>query len=94
MTAKIFHGEKLTKIERKALGDLRIEKAQERIAILNHATERDLLGLHSLHYHKLHGTKRYSIDANSRNSKWRITFSWAAQELTDVELVKIEDTHS
>jgi hypothetical protein len=30
-----------------------------------------------LHYHKLHGTKRYSIDANARASKWRITFTWA-----------------
>ena len=26
--------------------------------------------LQSLHYHKLHGTGRYSIDANSRASKW------------------------
>ena len=55
--------------------------------------EKDLLTLHSLHYHKLHGTGRYSIDANSRNSKWRITFAWADQALTDVSLVKIEDTH-
>lgn len=54
---------------------------------------KDLLTLHSLHYHKLHGTGRYSIDANSRNSKWRITFAWADQALTDVSLVKIEDTH-
>ena len=55
--------------------------------------EKDLLTLHSLHYHKLHGTGRYSIDANSRNSKWRITFAWVDQALTDVSLVKIEDTH-
>ena len=55
--------------------------------------EKDLLTLHSLHYHKLHGTGRNSIDANSRNSKWRITFAWADQALTDVSLVKIEDTH-
>jgi hypothetical protein len=54
---------------------------------------KDLLTLHSLHYHKLHGTKRYSIDANARASKWRITFAWTNQELTDVSLVKVEDTH-
>ena len=54
---------------------------------------KDLLTLHSLHYHKLHGTGRYSIDANSRNSKWRITFAWVDQALTDVSLVKIDDTH-
>ena len=71
-----------------------MEKAQERLAILNHATERDLLLLSSLHYHKLHGSSRYSIDANSRNSKWRITFSWTDEDLTDVEFVEIEDTHS
>lgn len=50
--------------------------------------------LQALHYHKLHGEGRYSIDANSRNTKWRITFAWANEELTDVELVEIEDTHS
>lgn len=71
-----------------------MEKAQERLAILNQATERDLLILQALHYHKLHGENRYSIDANSRNSKWRITFIRANDELTDVELVEIEDTTS
>lgn len=73
---------------------MRVDKAQERLAILNQASERDLLTLRSLHYHKLHGEGRYSIDANSRNSKWRITFTWANEELTDVKLVEIEDTHS
>jgi plasmid maintenance system killer protein len=43
--------------------------------------------------HKLQGTDRYSIDAEARNSKWRITFSWENEEMKDVELVKIEDTH-
>jgi len=37
--------------------------------------------------------KRHSIDANSRRSKWRITFAWKNEQLSDVELVKIEDTH-
>ena len=91
---KIFRGEKLTRKEQKRLGGLRVGKAQERLAILNQASEKDLLTLQSLHYHKLHGEGRYSIDANSRNSKWRITFAWANDELTDVELVKIQDTHS
>jgi plasmid maintenance system killer protein len=93
LTEKIFRGDDLTKKEARQLGDIRIDKAQERLLILHHSTERELLTLHSLHYHKLHGTGRYSIDANSRNSKWRITFAWADQELTDVSLVQIEDTH-
>lgn len=40
-----------------------------------------------------HGTRRYSIDANSRNAKLRITFAWANDELTDVKRVEIQDTH-
>jgi plasmid maintenance system killer protein len=93
VTRKIFIGEELNRKEKKLLGDLRIDKAQERLAVLNQATEKDLLSLHSLHYHALQGTRRYSVDANSRNSKWRITFAWADERLTDVLLVKIEDTH-
>lgn len=94
VTEKLFRGDELTRKEMKGLGDLRMEKAQERLAILNQSSERDLLTLRSLSYHKLHGEGRYSIDANSRSSKWRITFAWANEELTDVQLVKIEDTHS
>lgn len=93
ITRKVLVGETLTQKEMKQLGGLRLDKAQERLVILQHATEKDLLTLHSLHYHKLHGTGRFSIDANSRAAKWRITFEWANQELTDVSLVKIEDTH-
>ena len=92
-TEKIFKGEILSRKEAKALGDLRIEKAQERLQILNAATEKDLLIHHSLQYHALKGTKRYSIDANSRNSKWRITFFWEDDNLSNVEMIKIEDTH-
>jgi plasmid maintenance system killer protein len=94
VTEKLFRGDELTRKEMKGLGDLRMEKAQERLAILNQSSERDLLNLRSLSYHKLHGEGRYSIDANSRSSKWRITFAWANEELTDVQLVRIEDTHS
>jgi plasmid maintenance system killer protein len=93
LTEKIFRGEDLTKKDGSQLGDIRIDKAQERLLILHHSAEKDLLTLHSLDYHKLHGTGRYSIDANSRASKWRITVVWADQELTDVSLVTIEDTH-
>ncbi len=93
LTEKIFRGDDLTKKEAKQLGGIRIDKAQERLLILHHSTEKDLLTLHSLHYHKLHGTGRYSIDADSRVSQWRITFAWAGEELADVSLVKIEDTH-
>jgi len=41
----------------------------------------------------LKGTNRYSIDADSRKSLWRITFEWEDDEMKDVLLVKIEDTH-
>ena len=92
-TRKIFEGVALNQKEKTRFGDLRIEKAQERLAVLNQATEKDLLLLRSLHYHALRGTGRYSIDANSRTSKWRITFAWADEDLSDVQLVKIEDTH-
>ena len=93
LTEKIFRGDDLTRKETRQMGDLRIDKAQERLLILHHSAETDHLNLHSLQYHKLHGTGRYSIDANSRSSKWRITFAWADQALTDVSFVKIEDTH-
>ena len=93
LTEKVFLGEALTRKEAKALGDLRVSKAQERLAILHHSTERDLMKLQSLHYHSLRGSRRYSIDADSRASRWRITFAWANHELSDVSLVKIEDTH-
>jgi plasmid maintenance system killer protein len=93
LTEKIFLGENLTRKEAKLVGELRLDKAQERLVILHQSSEKDLLTIHSLHYHKLRGTKRFSIDANARTSKWRITFTWANEELTDVSLVKIEDTH-
>lgn len=92
-TAKIFRGDTLTRKEERALGDLRIKKAYERLLLLNAATEKDLLLYPALHYHSLQGTDRYSIDADSRNSKWRITFVWTDQALIDVSLVTIEDTH-
>jgi plasmid maintenance system killer protein len=93
LTEKIFRGEDLTHKEARQMGDIRLDKAQERLHILHHSGAKDLLTLHSLHYHRLHGIGRYSIDANSRASKWSITFAWANQKLTDVSLVKIEDTH-
>jgi plasmid maintenance system killer protein len=93
VTEKIFMGESLTRKETSHLGDLNLNKTQERLAILNRANEKDLLTLSYLHYHRLQGTDRYSIDANSRKSKWRITFSWKEDSRVDVQLVKIEDTH-
>lgn len=92
-TAKIFRGDSLTRKEERSLRDLKVKKAYERLLLLNAATEKDLLLYPALHYHSLKGTTRYSIDADSRNSKWRITFAWADQALTDVSLVTIEDTH-
>jgi plasmid maintenance system killer protein len=93
VTEKIFMGESLTRKEINQLGDLNLNKAQERLAILNRTNEKDLLTLSFLNYHRLQGTERYSIDANSRRSKWRITFSWNKESRVDVQLVKIEDTH-
>jgi len=92
-TEKIYRGVSLSRKEERALGDLKIKKAYERLLILNAASEKDLLLYPALHYHSLKGTNRYSIDADTRNSKWRITFAWADQALTDVSLVAIEDTH-
>lgn len=91
---KIYLSVPLTKKERKSLGNLDVDKATARLILLHNATEKQLLTAPALHYHKLHGTNRYSIDANSRNSPWRITFSWENDELTNVTLVNLEDTHS
>ena len=93
LTEKIFLGEELNKKERKAIGSLKLDKAAVRLAELDKANEKTLLLAASLHYHNLSGTERYSIDADSRRSKWRITFRWENDLKTDLELVQIEDTH-
>lgn len=92
-TEKIFLGEKLSRKESNKFGTLNPIKAFERLAILNEADERSLLLIPALHYHKLKGTSKYSIDADSRNSPWRIIFQWENAEMKNVELVRIEDTH-
>lgn len=93
-TAKIFRGEALTKKELRAFGGLDYEKAKVRLIQLHESTEKDLILLPSLCYHSLSGSSRYSIDANSRRSRWRITFEWDADTMVDVQLVEIEHTHS
>jgi len=93
LAEKVFLGESLSRKEHQQLGDLDLGKTQQRLAILNQASEQDLLLLPMLPYHRLHGTSRYSIDASSRRSRWRITFAWTGSECTDVELVRLEDTH-
>lgn len=93
VTEKVFLGEALNKKERKLLGSLNLKKAAERLVLLYIAEEKMLLSSPALHYHKLQGSDRYSIDADARNSKWRITFCWENKEMKDVELVRIEDTH-
>jgi plasmid maintenance system killer protein len=92
-TKKIYLGESLTKKDRKRIGSLNIEKAKERMMMLATADEKRLLMAVYLHYHALRGTGRYSIDADSRRSPWRITFAWSGDEMVDVELVTIENTH-
>lgn len=92
-TEKVFLAQPITKKERKIYGGLDLAKTKRKLDMLAAATERDLLMVPSMHYHKLQGTERYSIDAFARNSPWRITFAWNDDELTDVKLVKIEDTH-
>jgi len=93
LTEKIFNGETLTKKDRKSIGSLNVTKAQERLVLLHTADEKVLLTAPSLKYHSLKGKGLYSIDADARNSKWRITFCWENEEMKNVELVKIEDTH-
>lgn len=92
LTEKIFKGESLSSRELRTLGNLRIGKVYERLNALDHFNERDLMMASSYHYHTLNNG-RYSIDANARNLPWRITFQWENDEMTNVELVKIEDTH-
>jgi len=92
-TETIFLGGDLSRKEARRLGNLDRTKAFERLAILNEADEKTLLLAPFLHYHKLKGSSRYSIDADSRKSPWRITFQWENSEMKDVQLVKIEDTH-
>ncbi len=93
ITETIFLGGKLNRKESAKLGSLNTVKAYERLAMLNEADEKTLLLSPFLHYHKLKGTTRFSIDADSRKSPWRITFQWENAEMKDVQLVKIEDTH-
>ena len=92
ITEKIYNGETLSRKEINKLGSLNLTKAYARLIILNNANEKDLILAVSLKYHSL-GRGKYSIDADARNSPWRITFQWDNEELSDVTLVKIEDTH-
>lgn len=93
VTEKLFLGEELNRKEINKLGNLNPIKAFERLAILNEADEKALLLMPFLHYHRLKGGTRYSIDADSRKSAWRITFEWENSRMMDVQLVRIEDTH-
>jgi len=92
-TEKLFLGETLSRKESSKLGTLNPIRAYERLNILNESDEKSLLLLPALYYHKLRGTSKYSIDADSRKSPWRITFQWENAEMKNVELVRIEDTH-
>lgn len=93
LTRKVLLSELLTKKECKILGSLNLKKAVERLALLDVSNEKNLLLSPALHYHHLKGSTRYSIDADSRKSPWRITFCWEEEEMTNVELLTIEDTH-
>ena len=93
LTEKVFLGSEVSRKDLNKLGSLNPIKAFERLAILNEADEKNLRLIPALHYHKLKGTSKYSIDADSRNSAWRITFQWENAEMRNVELVKIQDTH-
>jgi plasmid maintenance system killer protein len=93
ITETIFLGGEINRKDARKLGGLNTLKAFERLAMLHEADENTPLVTPFLHYHKLKGTTRYSIDAESRKSPWRITFQWESAEMKDVQLVKIEDTH-
>ena len=92
-TETIFHGELPDRKEIRKLGGLNIPKAFERLSLLDAADEKRLLRSPFLHYHRLKGSDRYSIDADSRRSPWRITFQWENDEMKDGLLVRIEDPH-
>jgi len=79
--------------EIKKIGNLNPVKVFERLNMLHDSDEKALLLSPSLHYHRLKGSAKYSIDADSRKSPWRITFQWESEEMKNVELVRIEDTH-
>jgi plasmid maintenance system killer protein len=89
----LFRGEALTRKEVKKFGQLNFGKARTRLITLDEATEKRLILLKNLYYHSLAGTKHYSIDADSRKSPWRITFTWSDEGMENVEMVKIENTH-
>lgn len=93
LTEKLFLGSEMSRKELNQLGTLNPIKAFEWLAILNVADEKTLMLIPALHYHKLQGTSKYSIDADSRKSPWRITFQWENAEMKDVELVRIQDPH-
>ena len=93
LTEKLFLGAEMTRKEANKLGTLNPIKAFERLAVLNEADAKSLILIPALHYHKLKGTFKYSIDADSRKSPWRITFQWEKAEMKNVELVRIEDSH-
>jgi plasmid maintenance system killer protein len=93
LTEKLFLGAEMSRRELNKLGTLNPVKAFERLAILNESDEKALRLIPALHYHKLKGSTKYSIDADSRKSPWRITFQWENAEMRNVGLVKIEDTH-
>ena len=93
VTEKLFFGEELSRKELNKLGTLNPVKAFERLATLNESDEKTLLLIPVVPYHKLKGTSKYSIDADSRKSPWRITFQWENGEMKNVEFVRIEDTH-
>jgi plasmid maintenance system killer protein len=93
LTEKLFLGAEMSRRELNKLGTLNPVKAFERLAILNESDEKALRLIPALHYHKLKGSTKYAIDADSRKSPWRITFQWENAEMRNVGLVKIEDTH-
>ena len=92
-TETLFLFGELSHKDLKKLSGLNLSKASERLTMLDAADEKRLLLSPFLHYHKLKGSSRYSIDADSRRSPWRITFVWENSEMKNVSLVKIEDTH-
>ncbi|MEY3894882.1 MAG: RelE-like toxin of type toxin-antitoxin system HigB [Verrucomicrobiota bacterium] len=92
-TEKLFLGRALSRKELNAFGSLNTSKAMARLALLDQADEKALLLSPFLHYHQLKGSAQFSIDADSRKSPWRITFQWENAEMTNVHLVRIQDTH-
>ena len=85
-----------SKKERRQFGGLDVQKAHDRLRILNAIRSESelLLPINKYLYYLGHGgSEKATIDSNKRQSKWRITFEWQNKKLGDTHRVSINDPH-